>query len=436
MYELKFEAIKIMQTLKNNNYDAYFVNNYPFVKCNNSFNSNYKLNLKNIEIVTDAKLDFIQNNFDVVKVVNDFNKYAVLKIIIKDKTYYFKLYYLDNYYNKINNNIIKINSINDIINNFTFSFETLLMDENLKITNYVSKKTNAFLDIKNKIINPIGKFREKILENPIRILQLLYYASNINYTINNSNIKIIANNFKYLKYENKQNIISYFYKILLSKKPSIGLKLIKNNIIDFEYNEIKLFEFLKNIDDNYLDKMDNFKGGIDLISRLAYLLNTFNDINLCKSILNNFDFNNSDKVIWMIENFDIIKSNNIKLKIYESRDSLSIIDNSYDIFLLFEMYNRLTKLYTCLDKNLENKCQLIIDSICSRPYFKNQIKYNDEDLLKIGSLNKENINNKTLDIAKEYLIKSIINCDKHPDDEEYINLIREALEYSMINSLF
>lgn len=433
MYELRLEAIKIIETLINEGYNACFIGNYPFIKCNNAYHQDDKLKLKQIEIATNANLDTIKSLFNVDKINDDFNKSAVLSVMVKNKIIKFKIYYLEDYVNKVNNNVISIKSIDDIIENFGFTLETITMGIDMKPKNYINKKCNAFENSKSKLIVSNGNFREKALENPLRILQLLYYASNINYHVNPAMLKIINNNYSYLKYEKIKDIIKYFNMILLSKHPFVGLNMLKNNLNKFEYKNVKLFNFLNKIPESYLMEFNNFDSSVDLINRWVYLLNYFNEKEYT-AILESFelDLNFKNKILWSLENYLIIDKEDYKMSIYNSKYTLKNISKKYDVFLLFEMINRLTKLHKILDPLKSEKCQTIIDLLCSRPFFTYQVKYKDNELLKIANINDENPCNDWLEIAKEKLIQKIIMCNKHPLDDEYMQLTKESLEYGLI----
>ncbi len=61
--------------------------------------------------------------------------------------------------------------------------------------------------------------------------------------------------------------------------------------------------------------------------------------------------------------------------------------------------------------------------ICSRPFFNDQVLYEDADIIKIV---KKDINN--IEKYKTELIKYILMLDKHPDDEEYIEVMKKIAE--------
>lgn len=430
MYNLKIEALKIISELKNNKFEACLVGNYPFVKYHNSIHVNDKLKIKQFSIITNATLDDIQKLFKVTKVFeNNYNKSALIEILLKSNLVYFKIFYSANYTNIINNKMKSVDTIEKILNEFSFLLETVTIDENSKLVNYTNKKLDAFQSIEDKALQTNGNFREKIMENPLIMLELCYYASNMNYNINDSYLKIITNNNSYLRYELLSNIVKYFNMILMSKHPIDGIKIIKNNMINFKYDDMELFKFLEQIPNEYIEELSKFDSSIDIISRWAYLLRPLDN---AEAIIDNFQLSYKNKILWLLQNFDIVKEENYKMAIYNSKETFKMIaEVKWDIFLLYEMFDKLTKIHSKLNPDLEIKCGKIIDTIYSRPIFDYQLKYNDKELCEIANVEAGS----WLQITKENLVQKILMCDKHPDEEKYLEMAKESIEYGLISSI-
>ena len=427
MYNLKIEALKIINQLIDSGYEASFIGNYPFVKYHNSIHVNEKLKIKQLEIITNAPLNVLQEMFKVTKINStDYNKSVLIEMLIKQNLVYFKVFHATEYTNVITGKTKMVNTIPEILDNFSFLLETITINKSGQVLNYVNKKMDAYQSIKEKVIYPNGNFREKVLENPLIMLELCYYASNLNYSLIDSNLKIIANNNHYLKYESINNIVKYFNMILMASNPLRGIKIIKEYMLDFNYNDIKLFGFLKDIPDEYISVLSKFNG-IDIISRWAYLLKPLS-IKQAEIILDDFQLSFKNKVIWLLQNFKVIEQENYKMAIYNTKESLKLITESkYDIFLLFEMFEKLTKLYKTLDMDKDNKCQNIIDTICSRPLFNYQLMYDDKEICRMVNMEP----GEWLEIAKNDLVIKILMCNKHPNEEQYLSLLKESINYGI-----
>lgn len=422
MYNLKIEAVKILETLEDNGYEAFFVGNYPLVKQYNIYHQSSKMKAKQIEIITNADINCLQKLFKVTKINDkDYSKSALIELEIKQNLVYFKIYHAAEYYNVITKKTKTVDSIEKILDNFSFLLETIRMDKDSNLYDYSNKKINSFSSIKDKLLLSNGNFREKLLDNPNIILELCYYASNLDFLINESVFKIISNNNSYLKYESIEKITRYFNMILMSKNPFIGLKIIKNTMLDFDYNGIRIFKFLENIADEHLYKLSNFNSSIDIISRWAYLLKTIDNQS---EVIDNFKLSYKNKIIWLLKNFDIIDEQDYKMAIYNSKESLRCITESKcDVFLLYEMFDKLTKLHCVLDNSKINICKSFIDTICSRPFFEYQVIYTDDYICELA--NKEK--GEWLENVKTDIIKKIIKCDKHPENDVYLEMLIDSI---------
>lgn len=430
MYNLKIEAKKIIQELQESGFEAYFVGNYPFVKQHNLMNPTDKLKIKTIDIITNAKLEDIKSRFKVVRINEEYNRSVLVELPVKQNFLNFRIYHAAEYLNVVNGKTKQVDTINDILNNFGFLMDTVMIDNEGKVINYINKKYSAFESIASKSLQSNGNFREKLIENPMVIFELCCYASNISYNVNESNLKIITNNKDYLRNVPLSLIVKYFNKILMSKNPLVGLKIIKDCMLDFQYKGVTLFDFLKHCDDQYLLKLSNFNSSIDIISRWAYLLRNV-PIEERITALNNLELSYKNKILWILENYTIVDDEeNYKMSIYNSRESLKkIVESKYDIFLLHEMFDRLTKLRQILNNEKTDVCSKIMDTICSRPFFTYQIAYSDDDICKIANIKNGN----WLAITKENLLKKIILEKKHPSEEQYMELLKQSIEYGLIS---
>ena len=93
------------------------------------------------------------------------------------------------------------------------------------------------------------------------------------------------------------------------------------------------------------------------------------------------------------------------------------------------MFDKLTKLHQILNEDKADVCKKIMDTICSRPFFTYQIAYSDDDICKIANIEK----GEWLELTKEHLIKKIILEKKHPNEDQYMNLLKESIEYGLIS---
>ena len=418
MYNLKVEAERLMSILNKKGYESAFIGPYPYMKYHNAIHED-RLKTKDIQFVTNASLDQLKNIFKVVKVGSDFVNYCIIETELKQNLIYFKVYYNSDYVSKIDGAITKVTTLNDILNNRNFAIDTITIDLNGKMHCLENdKKAIGYESIENRILVANGDFETLIKRNPMIMLEACIYASDLPYTIPQEYLTIMNNNYDYLKYESIDDIVKYVENIMKTNNPLKGLNIIKYSLSNYSYNNVKIFDFVNHID-NKEDIVKLEKN--DLLSRWSFLLYKMpNDV--VKQTIDIFKLD-KNKILWLINNFELPKSNNIKESIYNvSKTIKSINDNKkmHDIFVLYKMINILSNIYIILDPSNKEKYEFMSNLICSRPFFNDQVLYEDGDIIKII---KKDINN--IEDYKTELVKYILMLDKHPDDEEYIEVMKK-----------
>lgn len=418
MYNLKVEAERLMNILNKKGYESAFIGPYPYMKYHNAIHED-RLKTKDIQFVTNASLDQLKNIFKVVKVGSDFVNYCIIETELKQNLIYFKVYYNNNYVSKVDGTITKVTTLNDILNNRNFAIDTITIDLNGKMHCLENdKKAIGYESIENRILVANGDFETLIKRNPMIMLEACVYASDLPYAIPQEYLTIMNNNYNYLKYESIDDIVKYVENIMKTNNPLKGLNIIKSSLSNYSYNNIKIFDFVNHIN-NKEDIVKLEKN--DLLSRWSFLLYKMpNDI--VEQTIDIFKLD-KNKILWLINNFELPKSNNIKESIYNvSKTIKSINDNKkmHDIFVLYKMINILSNIYIILDPSNKEKYEFMSNLICSRPFFNDQVLYEDGDIIKII---KKDINN--IEDYKTELVKYILMLDKHPDDEEYIEVMKK-----------
>ena len=128
-----------------------------------------------------------------------------------------------------------------------------------------------------------------------------------------------------------------------TNNPLKGLNIIKSSLSDFTYNGIKIFDFV-----NYIfNKEDIVKlEKNDLLSRWSFLLHGMPD-NIVKQTIDIFKLDEK-KILWLINNFELPKSNNIKESIYNVSKTIELINDNkkmHNVFVLYKMINILSNIY-------------------------------------------------------------------------------------------
>lgn len=108
-----------------------------------------------------------------------------------------------------------------------FTINALAMDYTGKVYDYF----NGEEDLKNKIIKCVGFPKHRFQEDPLRILRAIRFATTLNFAIEEKTLKK-ATSMKFdLLRISKERWVMELDKILMSKKPSIGLDILQNSQI-------------------------------------------------------------------------------------------------------------------------------------------------------------------------------------------------------------
>ena len=95
------------------------------------------------------------------------------------------------------------------------------------------------------------------------------------------------------------------------------------------------------------------------------------------------------------------------------------------------MVCKLNMIYNSIDPDNAEKYNRMLDIICSRPMYIQQIYYEDEDICKLLDLSFENIEKDWFIQYKEDIIYKVLMSDVHPSDEEYLEIM-----YDIFNSKY
>jgi len=133
----------------------------------------------------------------------------------------------ESYKKNSRNPVVEIGTFMDDINRRDFTINTLAVSLNKDSFGELVDTFNGVEDIKNKIIRTPIDPNITFNDDPLRILRAIRFASQLDFKINGEALiaaKSLANRLEIIKQE---RITDEFLKILLSPKPSVGLKLLQ-----------------------------------------------------------------------------------------------------------------------------------------------------------------------------------------------------------------
>ena len=224
--------VEILSKIEDSGFEAYVVGGYV---------RDYLLGkeTKDIDICTNAKVMDLVDIFSTYDIVS--NNYGAVKFTYNDYKFDITTYREDVKYNGNRRNLeVKyIDNLMEDIKRRDFTCNSLCMSKEGNIIDIVDGK----IDIDNKIIRCIGDIDSKLVEDPLRILRAIRFATTLDFKIEENLFNKIKEHREELSNLSKERIKEELIKILVSKHALKGLSYIKrlklNSVLGIEYDRVK-----------------------------------------------------------------------------------------------------------------------------------------------------------------------------------------------------
>ena len=141
---------------------------------------------------------------------------------------------------------------------------------------------NGREDLQNEILKTPLEPLQTYSDDPLRMMRAIRFASTLHFKIEENSLKAIATEAERIKIVSLERIMVEFNKIMLSEKPSVGLKLLEETgLLELILPELTALKGIENVDgqthkDNFyhtLEVLDNISQNTDkLWLRWAALL--------------------------------------------------------------------------------------------------------------------------------------------------------------------
>ncbi|MFN7015459.1 MAG: CCA tRNA nucleotidyltransferase, partial [Bacteroidia bacterium] len=132
---------------------------------------------------------------------------------------------------------------------------------------------NGLSDIENKILRTPLEPSQTYSDDPLRMMRAIRFASQLNFTIEENSLKAISKNKNRIEIVSKERITDELNKIILSKKPSIGFKLLfDTGLLALIFPEMAALQGVEIIDGK--GHKDNFYHTLQVLDNIC--LNTDN----------------------------------------------------------------------------------------------------------------------------------------------------------------
>ena len=352
--------LNILKKIEKFGYEAFIVGGYVRDKL-------LGIDTNDVDICTNALPDDIIKIFKLNKDTK--SNYGSINIRMKKYNIDITTYRCESNYNNHRPNIKYINDLKLDLLRRDFRVNSILMNSKEEIIDV----NNGIEDLNNKLIKCIGNTKQKLSEDPLRILRAIRFSVIYDF-------KLDKNILEFIK-ENKELIrtISYFRKkeeldkILYSKNKLNGLKLLKNlellDVLEINYNEVKYTEDIYGIYSQI-----NFSEKYPFSKETNKLLNSIKEIIELKDI-NNYTLYKYglyvNKIAGEILGIELNKINKIyKLLPIKRRKDIKISVKSI-VKINNNCYNKINEIYEALEDNilsgkLKNNRKEIINFIRKR----------------------------------------------------------------------
>ena len=123
-------------------------------------------------------------------------------------------------------------------------------------------------DLNNKIIKTPLDPDKTYSDDPLRMIRAVRFASQLNFKIDDNSLKSIKKNHDRLKIISNERIIEEFNKIILSEKPSNGIKILfETNLLNIFFPELVKLQGKETIN-NHSHK-DNFYHTLQVLDNIS-----------------------------------------------------------------------------------------------------------------------------------------------------------------------
>lgn len=158
--------------------------------------------------------------------------------------------------------IVEDGTLEDDLNRRDFTINALAIGLNGKYKHQLVDNFKGIEDLNLKLLRTPLDPDITFSDDPLRMMRAVRFASQLGFTIYDETLEAIKRNAQRLEIISKERIIDEFNKILLSKKPSIGIDLCeKTGLLHYFLPEIEALKGVETIEgrghkDNYLHTLE------------------------------------------------------------------------------------------------------------------------------------------------------------------------------------
>ncbi len=255
----------ILKNINNHGYEAYVVGGAV---------RNYLLgkDIADFDVTTNALPDYIEKLFE--KTIPTGKKFGTITVLHDNNSYEITTFRSDGVYSdgRRPDSVSFSKELKEDLKRRDFTINAMCMDYDENIIDYFGGKE----DLKNGIIKCIGNPDERFNEDALRMIRAVRFMTQLRFTIDEETRLSIIKNSHFIKAISIERIHDELNKILLSEKPSRGIRMLVNTgLMDYiipEYLSTVGFNqhnpyHDKDVFEHVMEVLDNIKPKLNL--RLA-----------------------------------------------------------------------------------------------------------------------------------------------------------------------
>ena len=248
---------KVIDKLTEAGYEAYFVGGAVRDHI-------IEREINDVDIATNALPEQVMLLFP--KTVPTGLKHGTVTVIIESVSFEVTTYRKEGKYTDYRHpeEVAFVSSLDEDLSRRDFTMNAIAMDEKMKFVDPLDGQAA----IKKREIVAVGDPKERFLEDPLRSLRGIRFASQLQFRIEEKTWEALKFTIPYLKYIAPERIKAELDKLISSVAPEVGIRLIR---------ESRLFLHIKGLDQNIFCEND--------LADIEELLKLSNDLNLRWAIL-------------------------------------------------------------------------------------------------------------------------------------------------------